>query len=88
MILTQKEMETEIIKEKLQAIIREVVDDECLVISEDTIAEDVEGWDSLAQVLIVGEIQKEFGVRLSSAEVRNISNVGGLLDIINSKINA
>ena len=81
-------METEIIKEKLQAIIREVVDDECLVISEDTIAEDVEGWDSLAQVLIVGEIQKEFGVRLSSAEVRNISNVGGLLDIINSKINA
>jgi len=56
-------MERTEILEKLQDIIREAVDDEDVVITNETTASDVEGWDSLAHVMIVGEIRNEFGKR-------------------------
>ena len=72
--------------EKLQDIIREAVDDEDVVINENTVASDVEGWDSLAQVLIIGEIQNELGVMFTSAEINGIANVGQLADAILAKL--
>ncbi len=71
---------------KLQDIIREAVDDEEVEISESTVAADVEGWDSLAQVLIVGQLQNEIGVRLSSTEVAACANVGEFVDAIIKKM--
>ena len=39
---------------KLQDIIRETVDNEDIEITNATVATDIDGWDSLAQVMIVG----------------------------------
>ena len=71
---------------KLQDIIREAVDDDEVVIGDSIVASDVDGWDSLAQVLIVGEIQNEFGVKLTSSEINSLANVGELVDVIYSKL--
>ena len=79
-------MERSEVLSKLQIIIREAVDDDEVVISEDTIASDVDGWDSLANVLILGEIQNEFGVKFTSTEVKNIENIGRLIDAIIVKL--
>ena len=79
-------MEHKEILEKLQAIIREAVDDEEVVIADNTVASDVDGWDSLAQVLIVGEIQNELGVKFTSSEIGSYSNVGELVDAIKAKM--
>ena len=79
-------MERNEIMEMLQNIIREAVDNEELVIRNATTAEEVDGWDSLAQVLIIGEIQNEFGVRFTSSEVSGLANVGELVDAINVKM--
>lgn len=79
-------MERSEILVKLQDIIREAVDDEEVEISESTVAADVEGWDSLAQVLIVGQLQNEIGVRLSSTEVAACANVGEFVDAIIKKM--
>jgi acyl carrier protein len=70
---------------KLQDIIREAVDDEDVVIYDTTVASDVEGWDSLAQVLIIGSIQKELGMKFTSTEVSKLSNVGEFVDAMMSK---
>ncbi len=70
----------------LQQIIREAVDNEEVVINDTTVASDVEGWDSLAQILIVGELQNELGVKFTSAEVNNCSNVGELVAAIIAKL--
>lgn len=70
---------------KLQDIIREAVDDEDVVINDTTVASDVEGWDSLAQVLIIGSIQKELGMKFTSTEVSKLSNVGEFVDAMMSK---
>ncbi len=70
----------------LKQIIREAVDNEEVVINDTTVASDVEGWDSLAQILIVGELQNELGVKFTSAEVNNCSNVGELVAAIIAKL--
>ena len=79
-------MERNEIMAKLQNIIREAVDDDEIVIKESTIASDVDGWDSLANVLILGEIQNELGVKFTSSEVKSIENIGRLVDAIIAKI--
>lgn len=71
---------------KLQDIIRDTVDDEDVVITNETVASDVDGWDSLAHVMIVGEIRNEFGVKFTSTEVAKIANVGEMVDAIAVKM--
>ena len=79
-------MERKQIMGKLQDIIREAVDDEDLLINDSTVAADVDGWDSLVQVLIIGELQNEFGVKFTSSEVSKLANVGNLVDAIAAKL--
>ncbi len=79
-------MEKSEILSKLRDIIRETVDDEDVVITDDTVASDVDGWDSLAQVMIVGEIRNEFGVKLTSTEIATLDNVGALVEAIAKKM--
>lgn len=71
---------------KLQDIIRETVDNEDVNITYETTASDVDGWDSLAQVMIVGEIRNVFGVKLTSTEVGALQNVGAMVDAISAKL--
>ena len=79
-------MEKQEILAKLQDIIRETVDNEDVFIANDTTASDVDGWDSLAQVMIVGEIRNVFGVKLSSSEISTLQNVGAMVDAIAAKL--
>lgn len=79
-------MERTEIMNKLQDIIREAVDNEDVVINDDTKATDVDGWDSLAQVLIVGELQNVLGVKFTSTEINGLANVGELVDAISAKL--
>ena len=79
-------MEKNEILAKLQDIIRETVDDEDVVITMETVASDVDGWDSLVQVMIVGEIRSVFGVKLTSTEIATLENVGSMVEAIAAKI--
>ena len=79
-------MERNEIMEKLRDIISEAIDNEDLVINDNTVATDVDGWDSLAQVLIVGELQNELGVKFTSSEINGYANVGELVNAIQEKL--
>ena len=70
----------------MQDIIRETVDNEDIEITNATVATDIDGWDSLAQVMIVGEIRNEFGVKLTSTEVASLGNVGAMVAAIAKKL--
>lgn len=80
-------MDRDEILTRLQAIISEVVDNEEVVITHKTIANDVDGWDSLAHIMIIGEIRNEFAIKLTSAEIANIDNVGSMIEVIYRKLN-
>ena len=59
-----------------------------LVLQPDTVAGDVEGWDSLAHIQFLMEVENDFGIRFKSAEVSSFENVGQLADRIAARLGA
>jgi acyl carrier protein len=68
------------------AIFAEVLDNENLVLTRETTANDVEEWDSLNHIQLVVAVEKKFGIRFSSREIQSWENVGQMIDSINTKI--
>lgn len=66
----------------LQRIFRDVFDDESLAITPATSPDDVDGWDSVAQVKLVLSVESEFDFRFTTEEVTSIKNVGDFLSAI------
>lgn len=48
--------------------------------------DDVEGWDSLAQIQLVLALGKRFGVKFTTREVMGFSDVGSIVASIGSKL--
>ncbi len=70
---------------RLNEIFREVFDDDELLVTRQTTAQDVEGWDSLMHVTLIVTVEKAFGIRFGSAEIASLQNVGQLADLIASR---
>lgn len=68
--------------EKIVEIIRDVFDDESLEITRETVAADVDGWDSLNHLQLMSEIEDEFDITFTMGEVQSFSNVGELADAV------
>lgn len=64
---------------RMNDLFREVFDDESLVITPETTADDVEGWDSLSHVNLILAVETRFGVKFSKNELSMMRNVGDLL---------
>lgn len=71
---------------KLQNIFCDVFDNDDIELTIDTVAEDIEEWDSLAHVQLIKEIEAVFGIKLTSKEILNWDNVGEMIDSIHAKI--
>jgi len=64
---------------RMQDICRDVFDDAGLVLTEATVAADVEGWDSLAHLSLVNELEEQFDIAFTLEEVIGSGNPGELL---------
>lgn len=53
---------------------------------ETTSSDDIEGWDSLAQIQLVSLIQTAFGIKFTAKEMLSWDNVGQMVDTIQSKL--
>lgn len=71
---------------KLNAIFKDVFDDQTLSIGEETSTNDIEEWDSLAHITLITTIQNEFNIKFTMQEIISINNVGELADILNEKV--
>ena len=67
---------------RLTDIFRDVFDDDSLTISDSTTAADIEDWDSLEHINLVGAVESEFKLKFKMREVSGMKNVGEMLDII------
>ena len=74
--------------EKMNRIFRDNFDDESIVLTDSTSAEDIEDWDSLEQINLVVAIQDEFHVKFNIQEVNAMQNVGEMVDDILKKTGA
>lgn len=74
------------ILEKVNEILRDIFEDDTLVITEETTAKDVEGWDSLRHITIIENVEDEFDMRFTMMQVNGMKNVGEMLDIIEKQV--
>ena len=80
-------MERKEIFEKLTEIFRDVMDNDEIVLEENTTAEDIEEWDSLAHVQLIERIEAVFGLKFSAKEMMSWEDVGEFVDSIAEKLN-
>ena len=69
-------------KEKIIKLIEDVLKVPAGTITEDTMIEDVEQWDSLAHVMIIGQLEEELGVSIPLDEAIELKGMRELLEKI------
>lgn len=79
-------MERNEILKRVEVIFREELEQEDLVLSDETTADDVDGWDSLSHVQLVAAMEEAFGIEFKSREILSWDNVGDLIDSIEKKV--
>ncbi len=67
---------------KVNEIFHDVFDDEDIVVTEETVADDIEDWDSLTHITLITEVEDAFGFKFGMKDVLGMKNVGEMLDII------
>ena len=71
---------------KLNNIFCEILDLDEVTLTDDTSANDIEEWDSLAQIQLIVAIEKTFSIKFNSQEILSWKNVGAMIDCILSKL--
>jgi len=70
----------------LTEVFRYVFDDDELVITDETTANTVDGWDSLSHVNLILAIESRFKIRFSQRELLTFASVGDLRRAIEAKV--
>lgn len=71
---------------QVRDIIADVLDQPDLQIDAATSATDVEGWDSFNHINIVVAMERHFGIKVNTAEIEDLRNVGELVALVGRKL--
>jgi acyl carrier protein len=63
----------------------DVFDDDDIVAKPELTAKDVPGWDSMAHVRLLLQVEREFGVKFTASEIASFKTVGDLARSIADK---
>lgn len=67
-------------KEKVIALIEEILNVPAGTVTEDTRSEELEEWDSLAHVTIIGELETRLGISIPVEEAIELGSVREILE--------
>ena len=76
---------TEIL-EKLNEVFHDVFDNNDIIVTEQTNANDIEEWDSLIHITLISAVEDEFDVSFDMKTVVSMKNVGDMIDAIEEQI--
>lgn len=75
------------ISDELKKVILGALKLEDFNLTDDTIAPQVPGWDSLTHVNVILAVEKHYNIRLKNLEILRLKNVGDLQKLVDSKKN-
>jgi acyl carrier protein len=55
-------------------------------LTNETTAEDVDGWESITHMMIISEIEKIFNIKFKLMDLMNMNTVGDLLNVIKAEL--
>ena len=79
-------MERKELSDKLKVIFCSVFNNDVIEITDELTANDVANWDSLSHMILIGEVEKSFGITFKLKELNKMKNVGNMMDMILSKL--
>lgn len=74
------------ILETLTYVFRDVFDDDAMVLTRETTANDIEEWDSLNQIKLILGCEKAFNLRLKPREINALQDIGTMVDHIHGLV--
>ncbi len=79
-------MDNQDILDSLTQILRDLLFDDSLILSDSTTRADIPEWDSFAYVNFVVAVEMQFGIKFSVADVESFVTVGEIADRISNLI--
>ena len=74
------------VKQKLFELVAEHFSISSVTLSDNTVAGDVIGWDSLAHAELLLKIENEFQIEFNLMDMMNMNSLGELKELVNAKI--
>jgi acyl carrier protein len=91
--LIEKNFKTQLNKMEINEILNQantifckVLKNTSVELNENTTAHDVDGWDSLSNIILIGELEKHFNIKFKLREIMKMKNVGDLCTNIQKKV--
>ena len=75
-------MTREEVFEALDEVFQDEFDDESIHVTEATVSDDIDDWDSLEHINLIVAIERRFNMKFTMGEVTGMKNVGEMVDII------
>lgn len=76
----------ESIKSKIEMLAKGVFNNPQIVFDMNTTAKDVDGWDSMTNLLLIDAVETEFGIKFSLDEILDFKNIGEMCNSILQKL--
>ena len=70
------------ILDQIRLVLADVFDDDELAVTEETTAEDIDGWDSFAQMQIIAGLEETFDIHFTIEEVVGLKSVGDMVKTV------
>jgi len=74
------------IYEALTVIFRDLFMDDDIILKSDMSADDVDGWDSGANLNIIAAVEQRFQIKVRTMEIAQLMNVGDIAKMVESKL--
>lgn len=71
---------------QVETIFRDVLDNEDIVLTDATTANDIDDWDSLTHIQLIVAIEKYFRIKFTSREILSWNNIGEMISCIVTKM--
>lgn len=79
-------LSTNEILEKNSEIFRDILENEEIILTPETTADNIEEWDSLTHIQLIVAIEKHYKIRFTTSEISGFKNVGEMCEGIQKKL--